>query len=316
MGMDALWASIVWQEQGYSGCTGPGFALHSDIVAPYVYNYGSEEQKTRLLPQLVSGEMISAIAMTEPSAGSDLQGIRTTAVKQDNGSYVLNGSKTFITNGWHADMCIVVAKTAPEKGAHGISLFVVEKGMAGFEKGNKLKKVGMKAQDTAELFFDNVELPPEALLGKENHGFYMLMQELPQERLLIADMALASSEAAYEWTREYVNGRKAFGSTLSKLQTIRHRLAKIKTDLVVGRTFMDRCLELHAQHKCDNATASMAKYSMTELQGKVLDDCLQLHGGWGYMWDYPIARAFADARVQRIYGGSNEIMLELIARDI
>ena len=253
--------------------------------------------------------------MTEPGAGSDLQGMKTTAIK-DGDDYILNGSKVFITNGWLADLVIVCAKTDPTKGAKGISLFLVEAGTPGFTKGKKLKKMGMKAQDTAELFFEDVRLPKSALLGKEGAGFMYLMEELPQERLLIADMGVAAAEACYEWTRDYVKQRKAFGKTLSNLQTIQHKLAEMKTDIVVGRTFADHCLELHAAGKLDNGMASMAKYWLTDLQNKVADDCVQLHGGWGYMWEYPVCRAYVDGRVQSIYGGSNEIMKELIARSI
>ncbi len=241
--------------------------------------------------------------------------MKTTAIK-DGDDYILNGSKVFITNGWLADLVIVCAKTDPTKGAKGISLFLVEAGTPGFTKGKKLKKMGMKAQDTAELFFEDVRLPKSALLGKEGAGFMYLMEELPQERLLIADMGVAAAEACYEWTRDYVKQRKAFGKTLSNLQTIQHKLAEMKTDIVVGRTFADHCLELHAAGKLDNGMASMAKYWLTDLQNKVADDCVQLHGGWGYMWEYPVCRAYVDGRVQSIYGGSNEIMKELIARSI
>ena len=312
---DILYAAIVWEEQSYSGCTGPGFALHSEIVMPYLLHYGTEEQKQKFLPPLISGEHIGAIAMSEPAAGSDLQGMRTTAAKSADGShYVLNGSKTFITNGWLADQVIVCAKTDPSAGAKGISLFVVEEGMEGFKKGRKLNKMGMKAQDTAELFFEDVKVPAENLLGPENKGFMLLMQELPQERLLIADMGLAAAEACFEWTRSYVKERKAFGRELVNLQTIQHKMAEMKTELTVGRAFADRCLDLHKDGKLDNATASMAKYWLTDLQDKTANDCVQLHGGWGYMWEYPVCRAFVDGRVQRIYGGTNEIMKELIAR--
>lgn len=311
----ALEAAIVWEEQCYTGCTGPGFALHSDICMPYIYKYGTEEQKKKYLPKLCSGEWIAAIAMTEPGAGSDLQGVKTHAV--DKGDYYeLNGSKTYITNGALADVVIVVAKTDTKKGAHGISLLIVENGMEGFERGKKLQKLGLKAQDTSELFFENVKVPKENCLGDEGKGFYLLMQELPQERLLIADMAIAASEASYEWTREYVKERKAFGKTLADLQVIKHKLAEIKTELTVARTFIDRCIELHKDEKLDNAMASMAKYWCTDLQISAIDRCLQLHGGAGYMLEYPICRAYADARVQPIYGGANEIMKELIARTI
>jgi len=315
---DILYSAIVWEEQSYTGCTGPGFALHSEIVVPYIVNYGTEEQKERFLPKMVSGECIGAIAMTEPGAGSDLQGVRTNAVLSDDGThYVLNGSKTFITNGAMADVVVVVAKTDTEgKAAHGISLLLVETGMEGFSRGKNLKKMGMKAQDTSELFFEDVKIPVENVLGEANKGFYMLMHELPQERLLIADMAVAASEAAFEWTRTYTKERKAFKQTIADFQLTKHKMATMKTEISVARAFTDQCLEQHAKGELDSSTASMAKYWCTDLQGKVADECVQLHGGWGYMWEYPVCRNFVDARVQRIYGGSNEIMKELIARQI
>lgn len=316
LGVDIKYSAIVWEEQSYANCTGPGFALHSEICMPYILNYGTQEQKDRILPKLIAGTSISAIAMTEPGAGSDLAGVRTTAEKDSNGDFILNGSKTYITNGAKADHIIVVAKTDTSKGAHGISLLIVEEGMEGFNRGRKLKKLGLRAQDTSELFFDNVKVPAANLLGKENAGFYMLMDELPQERLLIADMAIAAAEANFEWTRDYVKNRKAFGKTLLNLQTIRHKLAELKTEICVGRAFADQCIELHSQGRLDSATASMAKYWLTDLQCKVADECVQLHGGAGFMWEYPITKAYADARVQRIYGGSNEIMKELISRNL
>ncbi|GMI28231.1 hypothetical protein TeGR_g1531, partial [Tetraparma gracilis] len=226
----------------YAFASGPGFALHSEIVAPYINNYGTEDQKKEWLPRMAAGEAIGAIAMTEPGAGSDLQGMRTSAVK-DGDDYIINGSKTFITNGWLADLCIICVKTDPEAGAKGISLFVVDTKTPGFKKGSKLKKMGMKAQDTAELFFEDMRVPASALLGKEGMGFVYLMEELPQERLLIGDMGLAASEACYETTRKYVKERKAFGKPLTNLQTIRHTLAHMKSDIVIGRTFIDHCLQ-------------------------------------------------------------------------
>jgi long-chain-acyl-CoA dehydrogenase len=315
IGVDCKYPAIVWEEQSYSGCTGPGFAMHSDIVAPYITNYGTEEQKQRILPKLVSGEWIGALGMTEPSAGSDFANIKTTAVR-DGDDYILNGSKVFITNGWLCDLCIVCAKTDPSKGAHGVSLFLVEEGMKGFKKGQKLDKMGLKAQDTAELFFEDLRVPKTALLGEENKGFYCVMNELPQERLLIADMGVAAAEAVFEWSRDYTCDRKAFKGTLSNLQTVGHKLAEMKTDICVGRAFVDQCIELHSQKRLDSAMASMAKYWCTDLQSKIADHGVQLHGGWGYMWEYPVCRAFVDARVQSIYGGANEIMKELIARTI
>jgi long-chain-acyl-CoA dehydrogenase len=321
LGLDVLYSAIVWEEQSYTLCTGPGFALHSEIVVPYIYNYGTEDQKERLLPKLISGEFIGAIAMTEPGAGSDLQGIRTTASPNGDDDWLLNGSKTFITNGAMADVVIVVCKTDPSsKAAHGTSLAIVETGMEGFTKGKKLKKMGMKAQDTSELFFEDVKLnTTEHILGGAaglNKGFYQLMHELPQERLLIADMAIAAAEGAFEITREYVKERKAFGKSIADFQLTKHKMAEMKTELAVGRAFTDQCLELHAQGKLTSGGASMAKYWCTDLQNKVLDHCVQLHGGWGYMWEYAVCRGYADARVQTIYGGSNEIMKELIAREI
>ena len=315
LGTDCRFPAVVWEEQSYSGCTGPGFAMHSDIVAPYITNYGTEEQKQRILPKLVSGEWIGALGMTEPSAGSDFANIKTTAVK-DGDDYVINGSKVFITNGWMADVTIVCAKTDASKGAHGVSLFLIEDGMKGFTKGNKLEKMGMKAQDTCELFFEDLRVPKSALLGEEGKGFYAVMSELPQERLLIADMGVSAAEAVFEWTRDYAMDRSAFKGKLSNLQVVGHKLAEMKTDICVGRAFVDNCIALHSQRKLDSVQASMAKYWCTDLQCKIADAGVQLHGGWGYMWEYDVCKAFVDARVQPIYGGANEIMKELISRSI
>ena len=306
------------EEIAHAGFTGIGFGLHSEIVAPYILHYGTEAQKRKYLPQMVSGAMVGAIAMSEPAAGSDLQGIKATAVKSADGAhYVLNGSKTFITNGWHADLVIVVAKTDPAAGAKGTSLFLIERGMPGFEKGQRLKKVGMKAQDTSELFFNNVQVPAENLLGgpaMEGRGFICLMEQLPWERLQIAITAVAAAQAAIGWTVEYVKQRKVFGQPVASYQNTRYTLAELQTEVQVARVFVDKCCELLLAGTLDTATASMAKYWTTDLQCKVMDECVQLHGGYGYMWEYPIARAYADARVQRIYGGTNEIMKEVIAR--
>ena len=314
-GADRLYSMVLIEEQARIGDSGLGFGLHSEIVAPYLLHYGSEELKQRYLPKMASGEMIGAIAMTEPSAGSDLQGIRTTAVRDGN-HYVLNGSKTFITNGWHSDLVIVVAKTDPSRGAKGTSLFVVDTSMPGFAKGKRLKKIGLKAQDTAELFFDNVKVPAENLLGQENTGFVYLMQELPWERMQIAISAVAGIEAALAWTVAYTHERKAFGTEIMSFQNTRFTLAEAKTELQIARVFVDRCMELLLEKKLDAVDAAMAKYWTTDLQCKVLDACLQLFGGYGFMWEYPIARAYADARVARIYGGTNEIMKELISRTL
>lgn len=314
-GADIRYSAVLIEEIYRAGATGLGFGLHSEIVAPYLLHYGSEALKQHYLPKLASAEMIGAIAMTEPGAGSDLQGVRTTATR-DGDHYVLNGSKTFITNGWHADVVIVVARTTPQGGAKGTSLFVVDTGMPGFSKGKRLKKVGLKAQDTAELFFDNVPVPVTHLLGEENRGFAYLMQELPWERLQIAIGAIASAEAALEWTLRYTRERHAFGKPVIDFQTSRHGLAELKTEIQIGRVFVDKCIDLKLARQLDAATASMAKYWSSDLQFKVIDRCVQLHGGYGYMWEYPIARAWADSRVQQIYGGTNEIMKELIARSL
>ncbi|MBK6999856.1 MAG: acyl-CoA dehydrogenase family protein [Rhodoferax sp.] len=316
---DKLYSVIQFEEIARVGCTGIGFSLHSEIVAPYILHYGTAEQKAKYLPKLASGEMIGAIAMTEPAAGSDLQGIKTTALPQPDGSYLLNGSKTFITNGWHADLVVVVAKTNPAAGGKGTSLFLVERGMPGFSVGKRLKKMGMKAQDTAELFFDQVKLTQDHLLGGaayENKGFGCLMEQLPWERLQIAMSAVASAQAAIDWTVDYVKNRKVFNQPVAAFQNTRFVLAELQTEVQVAQVFVDKCCELICQDKLDTATASMAKYWCTDLQFKVMDECVQLFGGYGYMWEYPITRAFADARVQRIYGGTNEIMKEVITRSM
>ena len=313
MAADFLYSAVVIEEQARLGLTGVGFSLHSDIVAPYILHYGNEEQKQYYLPKLVSGELVTAIAMTEPGTGSDLQGVKTTAVL-DGDEYVINGSKTFITNGWLADLVIVVAKPDAKAGAKGISLFLVDAKTPGFSKGKRLEKVGMKAQDTSELFFQDVRIPKANLLGKEGMGFVYLMQELPQERLTVGVGAIASAEAALKWTLDYTRERKAFGRAVADFQNTRFKLAEMATEIQVGRVFVDRCLELHLNKKLDVPTAAMLKYWGTDLQCKVIDECVQLHGGYGYMWEYPIARAWADSRVQRISAGTNEIMKEIISR--
>lgn len=320
---DKLYSVAQMEALSRGGFSGIGFGLHSEIVAPYILHYGTDAQKQKYLPLLASGEMVGAIAMSEPAAGSDLQGIKTTAIAQPDGSYLLNGSKTFITNGWHADLVIVVAKTDPaageQRGGKGTSLLLVERGMPGFEKGKRLKKLGLKAQDTSELFFDNVRVPAEQVLGGAEflgRGFVCLMEQLPWERLQIAIGAVAAAQAAIDWTVQYVKERKAFGSTVGAFQNTRYTLAELQTEVQVARVFVDKCCELVNEGKLDSATASMAKYWCSDLQCKVMDECVQLHGGYGYMWEYPITRAFADARVQRIYGGTNEIMKELISRQM
>jgi acyl-CoA dehydrogenase len=314
-GADRLYSVVLMEEQARANNSSLGWSLHSEIVAPYLLRYGSEALKKKYLPKMASGEMIGAIAMSEPGAGSDLQAVKTTAAKK-GGTYVVNGSKTFITNGWNCDLVIVVAKTDPAKGAKGTSLVVVDTSMKGFSKGKRLKKLGLKGQDTAELFFDNVEVPAENLLGQENNGFIYLMQELPWERMQIAIGAIAKAEAAVEWTKAYVTERKAFGKPIASFQNTRFKLAELATEVQVARVFVDRCLELLLAEKLDTATASMAKYWVSDLECRVIDECLQLHGGYGFMWEFPIARAYADARVQRIYGGTNEIMKEVISRSL
>ena len=316
-GADRLYSVVQMEELSRGGFSGIGYGLHNEIVAPYILRYGTEEQKKRYLPKFASGELIGAIAMSEPAAGSDLQGVKSTCIKQGDGSYILNGSKTFITNGWHADVVIVVAKTNPQAGAKGTSLVMVERGMKGFSVGKRLKKLGLKAQDTAELFFDSVHLGADAVLGgqlQENRGFICLMEQLPWERLQIAIGAMAAAQAAIDWTVAYVKDRKVFGQPVASYQNTRFTLAELQTQVQIGRVFVDKCLELLVQDKLDTATASMAKYWCSDLQCKVMDECVQLFGGYGFMWEYPITRAYADARVQRIYGGTNEIMKEVITR--
>ena len=317
-GADKLYSVAQMEELARAGTTGIGFGLHSEIVAPYILHYGTEEQKRKYLPRMANGSMVGAIAMSEPAAGSDLQGIKTTAIKSADGShYVLNGSKTFITNGWHADLVIVVAKTDPAAGAKGTSLFLVEASTPGFSKGKRLEKVGMKAQDTSELFFNDVQVPVGNLLGgpaMEGRGFICLMEQLPWERLQIAITAVAAAQAAIDWTLDYVKQRKVFGQSVASFQNTRHTLAELQTQVQVARVFVDKCCELIVRDQLDTETTSMAKYWTTDLQCKVMDECVQLFGGYGYMWEYPITRAYADARVQRIYGGTNEIMKEVIAR--
>ena len=314
-GVDRLYSAILIEEAARFGASGPGFSLHSDIVSNYLLNFGSEEIKQAYLPAMARGEKIGAIAMTEPGAGSDLQSIRTTA-KREGDEWVINGSKTYITNGYNADVVVVVAKSNPELGAKGTSLFIVEEGMPGFSKGKRLKKLGLKAQDTSELFFDNVRVPASRMLGREGEGFIYLMQELPWERLMIAIRAVANAEAAVQWTNDYVHERKAFGKTVFDFQSVRFKLAELKTEVQVGRVFVDRCIESVLKKELDTATASMAKLWCTEMQGRVLDECVQLHGGSGFMLEYPITRAYADARVQRIFGGTSEIMKEVISRTL
>lgn len=315
MGLDFRYNTVLDEELIKLGLTGPGFGLHNNITVPYLINFGSEAQKQKYLPKCMSGETIVSIAMTEPGTGSDLQGVKTTAVL-DGDEYVINGSKTFITNGQLADLVIVVCKTDPNAGAKGISLLLVETGTPGFEKGTNLEKIGLKAQDTSELFFQDVRVPKENLLGEEGMGFVYLMQELPQERLYIATAGTADMESILQQTVDYVKERKAFGQPVANFQNTQFKLAQLDAEITAMRVFVDRCVELLVQGKLDAVTASKAKMLVSDLQCKVIDECLQLHGGYGYMWEYPVARAYADARINRILGGTNEVMKIIISREL
>ena len=314
---DFRYNMVLAEEISRVGASGLGFPVHTDIIVPYISHLGTEEQKQLCLPGLVSGELISAIAMTEPGAGSDLQGIRTTATYDaDRGCYVLNGSKTFISNGIMADLVIVVVRTDPDAGHQGISLLVVERGMAGFERGRNLDKVGLKAQDTAELFFDDVAVPKENLLGEEGSGFVSLMVNLPQERISIAAIAVAACEHVLQLCLNYAREREAFGRPIGKFQHNRFLLAEMATEVHIARVFVNDCVTRLNAGEVDTALASMAKWWTTELQKKVVDQGVQLFGGYGYMSEYPIAKAFVDSRIQTIYGGTTEIQKEIIGRTL
>lgn len=299
---------------GY-GALATNVMVHSDIVAPYIAHIGNDEQKNRWLPGMVSGEVVGAIAMTEPGAGSDLAALRTTAVL-DGDEYVINGSKTFITNGQHADMVIVAAKTDPGAGAKGVSLFLVDTTLPGYGKGRNLEKIGQHSGDTSELFFENLRVPKSALLGEEGKGFMYLMNELPRERLVIGAIGVGAARGALDMTIQYADERTLFGQKLKELQNTRFRIAEMETDYRVNKAFIDQCISEYSRGELDAATASMAKYTATEMQCRVADGCLQLFGGYGYTTEYPISRAFIDARVQRIYGGTSEVMKEVIARSV
>ncbi|MEM1073753.1 MAG: acyl-CoA dehydrogenase family protein [Pseudomonadota bacterium] len=315
-GSDFLAAMVVLEELARVGATGPGFSLHSDIVAPYLLFYGSEAVKQDWLPKMASGEVIGALGMTEPTAGSDVQSIKTTAVR-DGDDYVINGQKVFITNGGNCDLLVLACKTDPSKGGKGTSLILVPADTPGFRKGNRLlDKIGWKAQDTAELFFDDVRVPVANLLGVEGRGFVQMMEQLPQERLMQCVRAASSLEAAISWTTDHVKERKAFGGTISDFQNTRFRLAEAQADAVMLRIFVDRCLEAHAAGELDAVDAAMGKMLCSETLCRHLDALLQLFGGYGYMWEYPIARAWADGRVGRIAGGTGEIMREIIGRSL
>ncbi len=312
-GGDFLHSVIVTEELSKAGASGPFFPLHSDIVAPYIVKYGTSGQRERWLPPMARGEMIAAIAMTEPSGGSDLQNMRTTAQRRGD-EYCINGQKTFISNGQLANLIVLAAKTDAAAAGAGISLFLVETDRPGFVRGRLLKKVGLKAQDTSELFFENLMVPASNMLGEEGRGFSQLTTELARERLLVAIRSSANAEAAIEWTKEYVTQRSAFGRLLSENQNTQFKIAEVSTQATMLRAFVDRCIELLMRGELDAVTAAMVKLAATEAQGKIIDECLQLFGGYGYMWEYPIARAYADARVSRIIAGSSEIMKMVIGR--
>jgi alkylation response protein AidB-like acyl-CoA dehydrogenase len=312
---DFRYNCVVSEELTRAGASGVGFTLHNDVVQPYLLDLTNDEQKQRWLPPFVTGELITAIAMSEPGAGSDLQGLKTTA-RRDGDDWVLNGSKTFITNGILSDLVIVVARTDPEAGAHGFSLLVVERGMPGFERGRNLDKVGMKAQDTAELFFDDVRVPAANLLGTEGQGFMHLMNALPQERLSIAVVAVAAARHVLDLTVEYCKGRTAFGRPIGSFQHSRFVLAEMETEVRVAEVFLEKAVLEHNEGRLTVQDAAMAKWWTTELQKRVVDQCVQLHGGYGYMLEYPVAKAFVDSRVQTIYGGTTEVMKEIIGRSL
>ena len=299
---------------GFGGLAS-GMGIHSNIVAPYINHFGTDEQKEQWLPKMVTGEAVAALAMTEPGAGSDVQGIRTNAVR-DGDDWILNGSKIFITNGYHADVVIVAAITDPGKGAKGTSLFLVDTSLPGFQKGKKIEKIGQHASDTAELFFQDVRLPGSALLGELNKGFVIMMKELPRERLGIAAQAVASAEGALDITVDYVLERKAFGQSVASFQNTRFTLAQVKIEIEINRAYYEKCADAYTRGELSPEDAAILKYASTEMQCKTIDQCLQLFGGYGYTAEYPISRFYTDARIQRIYGGTSEIMRELVARSI
>ncbi|MCF2876460.1 MULTISPECIES: acyl-CoA dehydrogenase family protein [unclassified Tenacibaculum] len=314
-GLDFTFNALMIEEFARKNISGPGFSLHSDIIAPYILKWGNEAQKKKYLPIMATGKIITAIGMTEPNCGSDLQAIRTTAVDKGD-HYLVNGQKTFITNGYMCDMAVVAVKTNPGTAEEGVSLLIMESKWEGFEKGIPFKKIGMKAQDTCELFFDNVKVPKENLLGKEGQGFKIMMTELARERMSVAISAIGGAQGAIEDTLSYTSTRTAFKQPIAGFQNTQFKMAECATELQLHQAFVDRCIEDLAQHKLSAESASMAKYSATDMHGKVVDECLQLFGGYGYMWEYPIARMYADNRVARIYAGTNEIMKLLIARGL
>jgi acyl-CoA dehydrogenase len=315
IGADYLYDVVVFEEMARSGFTGPGFMIHCDLVATYIKTFGSEQQKHEWLPKMVRGEAIGSLGMTEPHAGSDLKAIRTKAVRHGD-EFVISGQKVFISNGQLCDVIVLATKTDSSAGARGVTLFLVDTSLPGFRRGKNLHKLGMKAQDTSELFFDEVRVPAAAMLGEEGRGFELMMTKLAQERLAQAIRSAVVAETVIGWTVEYTAQRKAFGKTIGDFQNTQFKLAELKTEAAVGRAFTDQCIRLFMQGKLDAVDAAMAKMWLSNLHCKVVDECLQLFGGWGYMWEYPIARAYADARVVKIAGGSIEVMKHIIGRDM
>jgi acyl-CoA dehydrogenase len=315
IGADYLFDVVVFEEMARSGFTGPGFMIHCDLVATYIKSFGSEAQKKKWLPKMVSGEAIGSLGMTEPHAGSDLKAIRTRAVR-DGDDYVISGQKVFISNGQLCDVIVLATKTDSDTGSRGVTLFLVDTSLPGFRRGKNLHKLGLKAQDTSELFFDEVRVPASAMLGDEGKGFELMMTKLAQERLAQAIRSATVAETVIEWTVEYTAQRKAFGRTIGDFQNTQFKLAELKTEAVVGRQFVDKCIEVFMKGELDAVDAAMAKMWLSNLHCKVVDECLQLFGGWGYMWEYPIARAYADARIVKIAGGSIEIMKHIIGREL
>ena len=314
-GADYLFDVVVFEEMARSGFTGPGFMIHCDLVATYILSFGTEAQKKKWLPKMVRGEAIGSLGMTEPHAGSDLKAIRTKAVR-DGDDFVISGQKVFISNGQLCDVIVLATKTDSSAGAKGVTLFLVDTSLPGFRRGKNLHKLGMRAQDTSELFFDEVRVPASAMLGEEGKGFELMMTKLAQERLAQAIRSATVSETVVDWTVEYTAGRKAFGKTIGDFQNTQFKLAELKTEAVVGRQFTDKCIANFMKGELDAVDAAMAKMWLSNLHCKVVDECLQLFGGWGYMWEYPIARAYADARVVKIAGGSIEVMKHIIGRQL
>jgi acyl-CoA dehydrogenase len=315
IGADYLFDVVVFEEMARSGFTGPGFMIHCDLVATYIASFGSEAQKRHWLPRMVSGEAIGSLGMTEPHAGSDLKAIRTKAVRHGD-DFVISGQKVFISNGQLCDVIVLATKTDSSAGAKGVTLFLVDTHLPGFRRGKNLHKLGMKAQDTSELFFDEVRVPASAMLGEEGRGFELMMTKLAQERLAQAIRSATVAETVIDWTVDYTANRKAFGRTIGDFQNTQFKLAELKTEAVVGRQFTDKCIESFMKGELDAVDAAMAKMWLSNLHCKVVDECLQLFGGWGYMWEYPIARAYADARVVKIAGGSIEVMKHIIGRQL